>query len=399
MRLTSLIPLLSLGLAKAQSINTTYLNGLLNELTNAGFTSLVSAAASVENTTVGQEILSELSSASNGSTKFTVFVPTNVAFSGVPSNISGDPNVLADVLAYHIVSGNISTNEIASYPNTTIGRTLLNDTNYVALEGGKSQVLAWTKWPNGNTTILNQNTVVNVLSNSVYQNIELYVVDAVIDTPGSLDAALFANNLTALRTVLSSVTEGSGSLFTQLNNTHGFTLFAPTDAAFAAVQSQLTSLGSNMTALQAVLGNHIINGTTAYTPTLMAHNYTSGAGESLNTRANSSGVFVFSGNSTASITKPDLILDNGVVHIIDHVLLNEDSNTGAASSAYSSATSAAAQTSTESGPVGSTPSAPGSSGSSGSGNGSGSKSAAVGMGVGKAWGLVGAGLVLGVLVL
>jgi hypothetical protein len=43
------------------------------------------------------------------------------------------------------------------YPNTTIGRTLLNDSSLVQLEGNKSQVLVWTRsGEDGNVTILNQ---------------------------------------------------------------------------------------------------------------------------------------------------------------------------------------------------------------------------------------------------
>jgi len=43
------------------------------------------------------------------------------------------------------------------FPNVTLGRTLLNDTDIVHLEGNKSQVLAWTRsGDNGNVTILNQ---------------------------------------------------------------------------------------------------------------------------------------------------------------------------------------------------------------------------------------------------
>lgn len=43
------------------------------------------------------------------------------------------------------------------WPNVTLGRTLLNSSSLVMLEGNKSQVLAWTRSsPEGNVTILNQ---------------------------------------------------------------------------------------------------------------------------------------------------------------------------------------------------------------------------------------------------
>ena len=58
-------------------------------------------------------------------------------------------------------SGNISSNfpQIISgvWPNVTLGRTLLNSSDLVALGGGQSQALAWTRsGENGNVTILNQ---------------------------------------------------------------------------------------------------------------------------------------------------------------------------------------------------------------------------------------------------
>jgi len=46
------------------------------------------------------------------------------------------------------------------YPNDTIGRTLLDSSNIVMLEGNKSQVVAWTRLnETGNVTLLNQGCV------------------------------------------------------------------------------------------------------------------------------------------------------------------------------------------------------------------------------------------------
>jgi len=43
-----------------------------------------------------------------------------------------------------------------AFPNITLGRTFLNDSSLVQLEGGKAQVLAWTKMDDGKVYILNQ---------------------------------------------------------------------------------------------------------------------------------------------------------------------------------------------------------------------------------------------------
>lgn len=56
-------------------------------------------------------------------------------------------------------SGGAASSALLSgiFPNTTIGRTLLNSSDLVQLEGGKAQVLAWTRLdPAGNVTLLNQ---------------------------------------------------------------------------------------------------------------------------------------------------------------------------------------------------------------------------------------------------
>jgi hypothetical protein len=69
-----------------------------------------------------------------------------------------DPGLLG-TLTYHVVSGEFG-NEVANFPNTTIGRTYLSAPDRVMLEGNKSQVLAWSHYSSDNAThILNQKYV------------------------------------------------------------------------------------------------------------------------------------------------------------------------------------------------------------------------------------------------
>lgn len=79
----------------------------------------------------------------------------------------------------------------------------------------------------------------------------------------------------------------------------------------------------------------MINGTSVYSPLLAgSQKYTTSAGETMSFSINATGQYVTLGNVTALIVQPDVLLPNGVVHIIDRVLVDTDSNPSAASSAY-----------------------------------------------------------------
>ncbi|KLO17860.1 Fasciclin-domain-containing protein [Schizopora paradoxa] len=357
---------LSLSLAVAASAqNITFLTSLAEQLSALGLTSLVSAVTSLNSTATGQSVLAQL-----GNSTQTIFAPNNAGFTGIHPNISSNPDLLANVLSYHVVPG--SFNVTQSFPNTTVGRTLLNhNSSLVFLEGDKNQVLAWSDI-NGTVRILNQNTEVSVVNSTTFENLTIHVVDAVIDVPGELTAALAGNNLTSFQTALTQA-----NFLDTLNFAHGITVFAPTDEAFAAVQQNLTAASSNSSVLDTILRNHVINGTSVYSGNLQGGtSATSAAGEKISATFNSTGAFVTSGNTTAQIVTPDVLLWNGVLHIVDHVFLNEDEDSGAASSAASSASSAATAATTQTGPIGFTPS-PTSTSASGSG-GSGSSSSAAG---------------------
>jgi hypothetical protein len=110
-------------------------------------------------------------------------------------------------------------------------------------------------------------------------------------------------------------------------------------------------------------------------------NATSASGQYIMSMGNDT---IMSGSQTLHITTPDILLSNGVVHIIDNVILNTNENAAVASSAYMSATSAAgtAPATTETAPIGNTAtfSQTGAGASSTSSSG-GKKSGAVALGV------------------
>ncbi|KAF5371368.1 hypothetical protein D9615_009668 [Tricholomella constricta] len=388
--------------AQAQSLNVT---GLISALQGAGLTSLATAAQRANETKAGQDLLSALVSGSN----YTVFAPNNAAFDAPEvTAISNDPQALATILSYHVLPGNFinssssdSALDCGVYPAVTVGRTLLTNSTLVQLEGNKGQVVAWTRNDTSNSTIyfLNQSPEITVLSTVVVEKLLVATISGVLTPPRDLSEVAGANNLTALAGLVDMVnvpsfySNGTNATVEQAleaNSTHGFTLFAPNDEAFKAGESALTSLVNNQTALLTLLGNHYINGTSVYSPILLgssSSNYVSASGQSFSFNTNSSGSFVTSSNSaSARIIKSDVLVENGVIHVVDHLLVNLDRDESKASSAYQSATSVAGQPTTETGPIG--PTSTSSSGTNTGTNTSGNGALALRVGVASAGGAV-----------
>jgi uncharacterized surface protein with fasciclin (FAS1) repeats len=131
-----------------------YASDLLSTLNSAGLTTLATTIGNVASTNEGKGLVSLLSMTDKN---FTVFAPTNDGFSAAfPKGLSGVSNLaVAETLQYHVVSGALG-GAIVDFPATTIGRTYLNASDMVMLEGNKSQVVAWSKFNDSNVYVLNQ---------------------------------------------------------------------------------------------------------------------------------------------------------------------------------------------------------------------------------------------------
>jgi uncharacterized surface protein with fasciclin (FAS1) repeats len=96
-----------------------------------------------------------------------------------------------------------------------------------------------------------------------------------------------------------------------------FTVFAPTDAAFAKIPpAQLNALLADKAALIKVLTYHVVLGE------IVAADVKAGPlqtveGESLNVTTSSMGVKV----NDANVIKTDVMASNGVIHVIDTVVV------------------------------------------------------------------------------
>jgi transforming growth factor-beta-induced protein len=234
---------------------------------------------------------------------FTVFAPDDAAFTAIASalgtNIAGLlalPN-LTDILTYHVLGSVVPstavTNGAIVQPLSTSNTLKLTLTASGDVYVNQAKVIA--------ADLTASNGTVHVV-NEVVLPVET-VVDVAIDNGfTSLTAAVITAEL------LPALTDPLAT----------FTVFAPTDAAF---NNLATALGTNLAGVLAlpilsdVLLYHVI-GTEVLSPALVNGPVATLNGQSVTINL-TAGVMV----NDANVTTPDVLADNGVVHVIDKVLL------------------------------------------------------------------------------
>ena len=139
----------------------------------------------------------------------------------------------------------------------------------------------------------------------------LALTAATVQAKDIVDTAVAAGDFKTLAVAL----EKAGLIDT-LKGKGPFTVFAPTDAAFAKVpKKDLDALLADKSKLASVLTYHVVPGT------VMAKDVKAGKVKTVQgsdlTLSTSNGVKV----DGANVVKTDIVADNGVIHVIDSVVL------------------------------------------------------------------------------
>jgi transforming growth factor-beta-induced protein len=232
---------------------------------------------------------------------FTIFAPTDNAFAALPAGtveaLLKDPKgLLTQILLYHAVGANALSSG-------------LSNGQFIKTINGKSVNVII----NSDGVFINNAKV--TVADVIADNGVVHVIDAVLLPPTTV-ADVIVNS--PVHNTLEAAA-GAAGLVPTLQSAGPFTFFAPTDNAFAALPAGTVEalLKDPKGALTQILLYHAV-GANALSSSLSNGQFIKTInGKSVNVIINSGGVFI----NNAKVTVADVIADNGVVHVIDAVLL------------------------------------------------------------------------------
>ena len=247
-----------------------------------------------------------------GEGPFTVFAPTDDAFAALPAGTLDEllkpenKQQLTDILTYHVVSGKVMAADVSGLTSAT---TVL----------GKDVAI---KVDMGNVYINDAKVIITDIETS---NGVIHVIDAVI-LPPSDEAAAESNTIVDVAvadgrfTTLVAAVEAAGLVET-LSGEGPFTVFAPTDDAFAALPAGTLDsllLPENKQQLTDILTYHVVSGKVMAADVVTLTSAPTVLGKDITITVKDGKVYL---NDTVQVIITDVEASNGVIHVIDAVLL------------------------------------------------------------------------------
>ena len=241
----------------------------------------------------------------NGDGPFTVFAPVNSAFAALdPAQINrlleaDNQALLQKVLTYHVVPGRILASDLTDGQTVTTveGSTLTIDLDGTPTVNGVEII---------QTDIEASNGVVHLIGGVLTQNLD--VTDtAVLQGFDTLVAAL-----------------GAAGLVDDLQADGPFTVFAPTEQAFADLLATLNVTAEQLLAradLADILRYHVVAGEAFASDLSNGQVLNTLGGGTLTVNISGSTVSLVGANNTVTVVVPNVDVSNGVIHAIDAVLL------------------------------------------------------------------------------
>jgi len=277
----------------------------------------------------------------NGDGPFTVFAPTNAAFAALLETLGDDFNSLADfdteeekalltkVLTYHVVAGTAAFS--TDLTNGQAIETVQGENVTVVLTDNGVQIMDATE-TNANVALADvaaTNGVVHVIDKVILPQ-EVLDMLAAMSLKTIVEIAVETDDLSLLVDALGQADAG---LVETLSGDGPFTVFAPTNDAFVAL---LDSLGEDYNSLAdfdteaekdllvTILTYHVVSGTAAFSTDLSnGQTIATFQGENVGINIKEDGTVHVEDASAdnATVVTADVEASNGVVHVINKVLL------------------------------------------------------------------------------
>uniref|UniRef100_A0A4W3JR08 Periostin, osteoblast specific factor b n=1 Tax=Callorhinchus milii TaxID=7868 RepID=A0A4W3JR08_CALMI len=259
---------------------------------------------------VGATTTQEYSDRSNlrkeieGIGSFTFFAPSNEAWTILDSEVRNallsNVNIeLLNALHYHMVNKRLMTKDLKN------GLTLQSMHD--------DQTLLINHYSNGVVTV---NCARILLANQIATNGVVHMIDRVITAVGYTIEDFIENDEELLS--LRAATTASGVL-AKLGKKGHYTLFAPTNAAFDKLpQDVLQRILSDPVALKALLNYHILESVQCSEAIMSGSAYTTLEGSNIEIGCDGDSLTI---NGKKMVNRKDIVTTNGVIHLIDEVLI------------------------------------------------------------------------------
>lgn len=239
-----------------------------------------------------------------GDGPFTVFAPSDDAFARIPADVLAsllkpeNKGKLTSILTYHVVSGKVSA------------RTAFGLTEAATVNGQKINIRR-----NNGRLVINDSIV--TVTDIECSNGVIHVIDKVL-MPESSTIPEVAAAAGQFSTLLAAVTEAE--LAETLSQPGPFTVFAPTDEAFAklpagTVESLLKP--ENRKQLVSILTYHVVSGRVYSRDAVKVDAAKTLQGRKVKIKLGGDGIQI----NDSRVVTADVEASNGVIHIIDAVLL------------------------------------------------------------------------------
>ena len=246
---------------------------------------------------------------------FTVFAPTDEAFAALPEGtveaLLADIPALTDILLYHVVAGKVMAADVVGLDGQSVETALAGKSVDIKVDMGN--------------VYLNE-TVKVIITDIEASNGVIHVIDAVLLPPSDeammekmdiVDTAVADGRFTTLVAAVQAA-----GLVDTLKSEGPFTVFAPTDDAFAALPAgTVEGLLADIPALTDILLYHVVPGKVMAADVVGLDGQsaeTALVGKSISIKVDGDKVIL---NDNVNVIITDIETSNGVIHVIDAVLL------------------------------------------------------------------------------